>query len=599
MPEYAQIITHTPEQALEWHKIARSNPGRVCRTLSLRQGQRTREGDRQGDIYPAMEAVKVISAIRKADNPAWVNLVDGGIAEALCKSVLEIVTSFQTLPGMPQELKDQVAREIASPYYAPLEVLCNAACNFQYPPTKTDKRVIAALRKNWAGMMDRIWNEPESTLRPEQLHGLERVVVAQILMRLLVTDPSFSDILYEPSDLTVQIIARHWKYSQNNDDIRATASALYLLIDPKEMHPRQAAYYRSNGLEAKSSQIMSKILLGISPTAHSSKQQQAKTLFATFAENLLRSTGRTSADQLDFLTAILDMAQKGAKKDGAELEVAKGVLKATPLWNVLFRLLKKSAKPGPSGDSDAETEKMHRLRFMRGVVGVAANALHDASFSHPGECETLVRIWANENFFGALEETIETLIEKPGMTVQLTRLASVIETTVVGGSPALQNLYRTQFPRWRLLGTLIRHDVKKQQVAGPPPNPIPGLIAPPDSALWDHAVWQCFGSLQFRCMDKALCGKRGCGNPGSIACMCQVVKYCSEDCKTKDAKDHQLACGMLGLLENTIGKELPHAASKPAEIGAGRKKKKSQASNAGNGSASTAGGANPQLDELD
>ncbi|KDQ07620.1 hypothetical protein BOTBODRAFT_70311 [Botryobasidium botryosum FD-172 SS1] len=600
MPDYAQIITHTSEQTLQWHGLCRSNPGRVSRTLVLRAGQRTREGDNQGDIYPAIEAVKAISMIRGANNPAWVNLVEGGIADALCKNVPEMVTFLQTLLGMPQELRDRVTNELPSPYFTPLEILCNAACNFQYPSTKTDRKVIAALRKNWSEMMDRIWNEPENTLRPEDSHTRERIVVAQIVARLLITDPNFTGILYEPSDLTVQIIARHWKYSRKNSDMRTTSSILYALIDPSEMHPRQEAYFRSNGLDAKLSQIIPKILLGVSPTVHSSKQQQAKTLLAAFAENLLRSTGHTSAHQLDLLMIILHVARDRAKEDDAIPEVTKAALRSTPLWSALFRLLKKSAKPGPSDESDPEQEKAHRLRFMRSAVGVAANTLHDASFDNPDQCEPLLRIWANENFFGALEETIEILITRPGMAMQLTRLASGIETTVDKGSPALQNLYRAQFPHWRIIGTLIRNDIKKQQVAGPPPPYILGQIAPPDSTVWDHAAWQCFGSLQFRCMDRTLCGKRGCENPGNIACMCQVLKYCSEDCKTKDAKDHQLACGLLGLLEKIINEvSQSESAPRPAGTASGKKKKKSRASTTGSGPASTASGADPQIDELD
>lgn len=153
--------------------------------------------------------------------------------------------------------------------------------------------------------------------------------------------------------------------------------------------------------------------------------------------------------------------------------------------------------------------------------------------------------------------------------MQLTRLISVTESTISAGAPSLLNLFRTQFPRWRILGTLIRNDIARQKNSGPPPAPIRNKLAPRDGHLWDHGVWQCFGSLQFRCKDKTACGKRGCENAGIIACMCQVTKYCSEACKTKcvhshlynlllvkltfllrDAMDHQFACGFMGLLEN-------------------------------------------------
>ena len=109
----------------------------------------------------------------------------------------------------------------------------------------------------------------------------------------------------------------------------------------------------------------------------------------------------------------------------------------------------------------------------------------------------------------------------------------IIELTITEGPPSLLSIFRTQFPRWRILGTLLRHDLARQQISGPPPVPISNVVAPRDSHLWDHSVWQCFASLQFKCMDKSKCAKRGCENEGIIVCMCQSTKYCSEACKTK------------------------------------------------------------------
>ncbi|KIM48738.1 hypothetical protein M413DRAFT_437915 [Hebeloma cylindrosporum] len=551
MAAYAQIITHTPEQTLQWRQIAISNPGRVARTIVLQPGQTTREGDNQGDIYPALEVVKEIALNLKNQpgerNKIWVNLVNAGIAEALCKNVCEMVVFFQTLPNMPQDLLKKVTEEMPSPYFAPLNILCLASVNFQYPPSKTDKRTIAALRKNWSEMMDRIWNEPESTLRPEDSHTMERMVVAQMLLRIIITDPTFISVLYQPSDLTIQIIARHWKWAQGPVDTTLTASTLYLMLEPN--HPRQIAYMRSSGLESATSKIISKILVGVSPTGQSSKQQQARTLIATFAEHLVRLTGRDAANEVNFLMGITT-----TDNSEPDPEIMKVLPKATPLWNAMFRLLKKSAKPGPATDQgsrqDPETEKMHRLRVISNIVGASANTLHHFSLKNPEECEPLVRIWGNENFLGALEETIEILVKMPGMTMQLSRLAGIIESTISEGTPSLLRLFRTQFPRWRILGVLIRHDIERQQITGPPPAPIPGVVPASDSHIWDHGVWQCFGSLQLKCMDKTACGKRGCEKPGTIACMCEATKYCSEACKTKDAKDHRLACGFLGLLDN-------------------------------------------------
>lgn len=120
MPDYAQIITHTPEQTLQWREIATLNPGRLVRTIVLRPGHTTREGDHQGDIYPAMHVLKEISNNLKGqgdvENKAWVDLVNAGVAEALCKNVSEMVVFFQTLPNMPKDLLKKVTEEVSRFY---------------------------------------------------------------------------------------------------------------------------------------------------------------------------------------------------------------------------------------------------------------------------------------------------------------------------------------------------------------------------------------------------------------------------------------------------------------------------------------------------
>lgn len=128
MPAYAQIITHTPEQTLQWREIATSNPGRLVRTIVLRTGHTTREGDHQGDIYPAVQVLKEISMNLKnqdgVENKTWVDLVNAGLAEALCKSVCEMVVFFQTLPNMPKDLLKKVTEEV-SPNYRLLDFILN------------------------------------------------------------------------------------------------------------------------------------------------------------------------------------------------------------------------------------------------------------------------------------------------------------------------------------------------------------------------------------------------------------------------------------------------------------------------------------------
>ncbi|KAF9535646.1 hypothetical protein CPB83DRAFT_842092 [Crepidotus variabilis] len=561
MGDYAEIFpAHTQEQTLRWKNIAITKPKRVARVLVLRAGDTTKEGDNLSDILPALVAVKEIMAKTRpgVENKEWAALVSGGIADALCKAVCGMVTILQPLTTMPPELKKKVKNELQTSYFAPLEILCDACCHFQYPPTQTDKKVIAAIRKHWSEMMELIWTSPGNTLRPEDSHTRERIAVSQMVWKNISVYPSFMSILYHPSDLTIQIIARHWKHAQKTPDIMATAATLSEVLSPS--HPRIVAYMNSQpaGLASSSSIIVSKILVGLGPTDTSPKQQQVKIFTAKFAEHLTRLNIRCAGEQLEFFMNLLSAAEKGA----SEPELPKAVLKSAALWNAVIRLLKKTAKPEPASEQEPrvaespQAEKLHRVRAIANCMNMLAHILHTATFANPQECGHLIRIWANENLFGVIEDIIDILIDTPGMTMHLTRIASIIVSTAEK-APSLLQAYRSQFPRWRLFATLVKRDFERQQATGLPGFPMPGQLPHPSDHFWDECAWHTIATLQYRCTDKTECSKRGCVNTvGSVVCVCQSVKYCSEACKTKDAKEHKYACGMMKLFEE-VGKRGP------------------------------------------
>ncbi|KAG6839600.1 hypothetical protein C0991_001018, partial [Blastosporella zonata] len=72
--------------------------------------------------------------------------------------------------------------------------------------------------------------------------------------------------------------------------------------------------------------LISKIYLGLGPSATLLKQKKTKALMVTFAKHLLRLSGRAASAKLDFLGIIIT----AAKKDDTEPELAKAVLKSTP-----------------------------------------------------------------------------------------------------------------------------------------------------------------------------------------------------------------------------------------------------------------------------
>lgn len=119
-------------------------------------------------------------------------------------------------------------------------------------------------------------------------------------------------------------------------------------------------------------------------------------------------------------------------------------------------------------------------------------------------------------------------------SVQLSTIASIINGLIPTAQPPFVRLLGTQFPRWRLIGTIVRHDAKRQGREGPPQLTPDDGLPHPESNLWDHGAWQTLASLQNQCFDlEKTCAKRGCGNAGIELCKCEAVVYCSEACRTK------------------------------------------------------------------
>lgn len=108
-----------------------------------------------------------------------------------------------------------------------------------------------------------------------------------------------------------------------------------------------------------------------------------------------------------------------AKKDDAAPEIAAFLQGAAQFWSALFRVLRKSTRSiCDEAGSESEKEKAKKLLFIDYAIALTANTLHSASFDRPRECEPLVRIWANENLLGAVEEIISKLVEITGTTCE-------------------------------------------------------------------------------------------------------------------------------------------------------------------------------------
>jgi hypothetical protein len=166
--------------------------------------------------------------------------------------------------------------------------------------------------------------------------------------------------------------------------------------------------------------------------------------------------------------------------------------------------------------------------------------------------------------------------------VQLSRIVLIIRALTPKSSPSFVQHLSSQFPRWHIIGTLLRYDAQRQQTlpAGMSKSALETIgkkVPPPDSNFWDHIAWQLFASLQAECFDLGkMCARRSCGSNGVQKCtMCQKVQYCGETCQKKcvfspplpvchvvarfvnrdlhrDSKSHDLVCGWMPVLLDSM-----------------------------------------------
>ncbi|RDB20218.1 hypothetical protein Hypma_012662 [Hypsizygus marmoreus] len=183
--------------------------------------------------------------------------------------------------------------------------------------------------------------------------GAQRMAVAQMTIRLIITDPSCLAfrIFHDSADLTHHLCSNFFLYPE---------------------HTRHVAYVRpTSALPA--SQWLSRIYLGAGASPTSSPPRQAKAIIATFGEHFAHVVGIPAHVELDFFMGLLT----AANRDNTLPELAKAVLKSNPFWNGVFRLVRKSGKyEGSEGGEDREEEKESRMVIATNIVGTATNVLH-------------------------------------------------------------------------------------------------------------------------------------------------------------------------------------------------------------------------------
>lgn len=218
---------------------------------------------------------------------------------------------------------------------------------------------------------------------------------------VLLTSRESRSIIYDPKDLTIPVITRHWTHATAVYDTRISAQLLSMYIAPT--HPLHVAYSRHFSTPPPSA-LLSRIYFGAGPLESSSSATQASALISTLAAHLVRLPEDELPIQLELFFGLLD-ASSGEKPD----EILHALRTSTAFWKNAFAVLKRPQPARvvapPRGPPPAAA-----------IVGIAANVLHQAQFESPREREPLIRIWLDMGLFTALDNAVPTLVQFPGMT---------------------------------------------------------------------------------------------------------------------------------------------------------------------------------------
>ncbi|KAJ3485926.1 hypothetical protein NLI96_g4602 [Meripilus lineatus] len=249
-----------PARLGKWRGLCRSDPERVLRVFHLYPPHaKSPEGDTGDEVVAMMRALQEIAVgqgVSGKPDPAWKDLVEAGIIEELCNSVQTLVMDVKpkTPMGVPKEISEVVAKEGPSPCFLPFAILNDAAVHFSEPPGPLDKRMLSALRSQWADMMrsvsptfpanihktaqphPQIWENPQNTLLPDPFHSRYRnrsSCITTNTKRRLPTSLAFND-------LTVPVMTRMWIASATSEgdgmDALLTSMVMKNLFSPFD-HP--------------------------------------------------------------------------------------------------------------------------------------------------------------------------------------------------------------------------------------------------------------------------------------------------------------------------------------------------------------------------
>ncbi|CCM00123.1 uncharacterized protein FIBRA_02150 [Fibroporia radiculosa] len=473
------VIYHTDEQAHKWEQLCRTNPKRVIDALTLGPTQEMRIdrinqwGDTFADVGPALFAISQIAA---AQNSVWDRLVRLGITDILARGAKEYVPFMSRLPAShPEELQEQLSRDVPAAYYPPLDVLCSGVKGFsiECTPSVIGRRYIQDLKRNWSGMMQRLWDDPDNTLKEGSVHARERALIPQMLVRLIGADPTFLSILDSESDLTIPVVARFFVHATEALDTPILASLLAQLTEPsfeileeyRKTNPRPPWFLR-------------RILLG------ASSPHRLLSACASYLDFLAENDIEPVFAFAMGLCSVIEREQ--------HLQFLHCSRRSVPFWKSIFTYVSIASE----------------FWCTQWIINVQS-CVQQCARTAADQLEPLISTWVKAGFFDALDAGIPRCIDNPVMMHILTRIFGSF-LSAIEKHQSLVVLIGKEFPRPRLLRILAERAFFKDGKVLQPSEWVThkGFTVrdahntPIDGDAWKETAFTAVDELMRKCLKK-------------------------------------------------------------------------------------------------
>ncbi|RDX53214.1 hypothetical protein OH76DRAFT_1343988 [Lentinus brumalis] len=566
----SDFVDRHPERIDQWKNLVRTDPRRAVRVLTLSGvNSETIEGDTPVDTQYVIAQLRIVSKEAKGDH--WKALVNAGVIGALCKCALnfQAAVMLREDTGVPRAEVENVAKQMFASYFHPLEIICNAVVSGSLPPTATEKKIVEEMKKYWSSIMQRVWSEPGYTLEPtpREVRVIERVVIAQILVRLSLFDPSFYEIILKPSDLTLAVLFRYWMHSTAVADSRLNLMVLLPLLEPP--YPQHLKEYFEQHPPPDMHALLPRILLGASKTAGSEKKkrtpgQAADAILSATASHLEKLGLEEVTYEYNFFHALLNHSEKENRA------FVRAAFKSSSLWAANAQVMRRSA---------AAKSQLGDGVYM-GALMTYSTVIHVVEQDGKEFIDALVSSWMSTGLFDAVEDTVDVLMKAPRGPMLLTSIIAALDRWIPQLSAKTRRLMRSQLPRPRLIKSLlapgfIRGEEDRERLDNDYADLVArGMGSSPQNSMWTQGAWQMLEQVSSKVEEPGDCARRGCekkvdaeGRPEQACHMCKITKYCSIGCLEKDMAEHGHICGWVHFLEDIRKQTATKEESAPASEG--------------------------------